>query len=185
MAFERVASRTPAMGVRVAVRGARALLADPEDAGAAFAAALAEDRRDWAFEHGRVLLAYGRWLRRHQRVRESRRQLRSAVDAFVRTGAAPWAEQARRELRAAGEARSGTAVPVTAAWSRLSTQEAQIARLVIEGLSNKDIGERLYLSRRTVGSHLYRMFPKLGVTSRTQLARALGAAGEATTGPPA
>src|SRR6185312_11050637 len=134
-----------------------------------------EDWRDWTFEHGRLLLAHGRWLRRSQRVRESRRQLRSAVEAFVRTGAGPWAEQARRELRAAGDAGSGAVVPGSGAWERLSTQEAQIARLVIEGLSNKDIGERLYLSPRTVGSHLYRMFPKLGVASRTQLARALDA----------
>ena len=183
-AFEQQAARTPAMGVQVAVRGARALLAEPEDAGAAFEAALAEDWRDWSFEHGRLLLAYGRWLRRHQRVRESRTQLRAALDAFVRTGAAPWAEQARRELRAAGEAGPQAAVPVTAAWARLSMQEAQIARLVIEGLSNKAIGERLYLSPRTVGSHLYRMFPKLGVASRTQLARALRAAGQPAGDPP-
>jgi DNA-binding CsgD family transcriptional regulator len=175
-AFEPLASRTPALGVQVAVRAARAVLAEPEDAEAAFTAALAGDWRDWAFEHGRLLLAHGRWLRRHQRVRESRGQLRAAVDAFVRSGAVPWAEQARRELRAAGEAAADTTGPATA-WAQLSRQETQIARMVIDGLSNKEIGERLYLSPRTVGSHLYRMFPKLGVTSRTQLARALGTGG--------
>ena len=110
--------------------------------------------------------------------------MRSALDAFVRSGAGPWAEQARRELRAAGEAASHATTPATASWAQLSTQEAQIARMVIDGLSNKEIGERLYLSPRTVGSHLYRMFPKLGVTSRTQLARALGAAGQPTPDPP-
>ena len=59
--------------------------------------------------------------------------------------------------------------PVPAAWSELSPQELQIARMVAEGLSNREIGERLYLSHRTVGSHLYRLFPKLGITSRVQL----------------
>jgi DNA-binding NarL/FixJ family response regulator len=85
-------------------------------------------------------------------------------------GAGSWAEQARAELRAAGE-RILSAAP--AALSTLSAQELQIAKLAVQGLSNKEIGQRLYLSPRTVGSHLYRIFPKLGITSRTQLASRL------------
>lgn len=74
--------------------------------------------------------------------------------------------------------------PLPSAWDLLSPQESQIAGLVIEGLGNKEIGRRLYLSHRTVGSHLYRIFPKLGVSSRAQLIRALSDAGsvEPTTG---
>jgi DNA-binding CsgD family transcriptional regulator len=65
---------------------------------------------------------------------------------------------------------------VPEAWAQLTPQELQIAQLAAQGLSNREIGERLYLSHRTVGSHLYRLFPKLGVTSRTQLRGALGPA---------
>ncbi len=171
--FAPLAARTPAVGVNVAVRYAQAVLADADEAEQVFASALDRDWSDWPFEHGRLLLAYGSWLRRHQRVSESRTQLRAARDEFVRTGARPWVERVRRELRAAGES---SPAPLPSAWDLLSPQESQIARLVIEGLGNKEIGRRLYLSHRTVGSHLYRIFPKLGVSSRAQLIRALGAA---------
>src|ERR1700687_4768076 len=83
---------------------------------------------------------------------------------------APWAGRARQELRAAGEA-SPKRSP--ARRDQLSAQEMQIAAMAGEGLSNREIGQRLYLSHRTVGSHLYRAFPKLGVTSRSQLLAAL------------
>jgi len=172
--FAPLAARTPAVGVNVAIRYARAVLAEPGEAEQAFTSALDRDWSDWPFEHGRLLLAYGSWLRRHQRVSESRVQLRRARDEFVRTGARPWAERARQELRAAGDA---TPPARAIGWDLLSPQEGQIAGLVIEGLSNKEIGRRLYLSHRTVGSHLYRMFPKLGVSSRAQLVRALGTPG--------
>ena len=62
---------------------------------------------------------------------------------------------------------------VPEAWAQLSPQELQIAQLAADGLTNREIGERLYLSHRTVGSHLYRLFPKLGITSRSQLAAVL------------
>ncbi|NYJ06397.1 DNA-binding CsgD family transcriptional regulator/tetratricopeptide (TPR) repeat protein [Geodermatophilus daqingensis] len=162
------AERTP--GVDLALRSARALLATPAGADEAYRSALALDWSDRPFDHGRLLLAYGRWLRHCHRVVESRMPLRAARDAFVRTGAQPWVERARRELRAAGA--GSTAAPPGAA-ARLSPQELQIARLVAEGLGNKEIGQRLYLSHRTVGSHLYRIFPKLGVSSRAQVARVL------------
>jgi DNA-binding NarL/FixJ family response regulator len=99
--------------------------------------------------------------------------LREAAQSFEALGQLRFAERARRELRASGEARRRR---VPEAWAQLTPQELQIAQLAAEGLSNREIGERLYLSHRTVGSHLYRLFPKLGVTSRTQLRDALGSA---------
>jgi DNA-binding NarL/FixJ family response regulator len=84
--------------------------------------------------------------------------------------------QARRELRASGEtARRRT----PEAWAQLTPQELQVGQLAAEGLSNKEIAERLYLSTRTVGTHLYRLFPKLGITSRAELRDALPAVEEA------
>ncbi|HKC83068.1 MAG TPA: helix-turn-helix transcriptional regulator [bacterium] len=104
---------------------------------------------------------------------ESRAPLREAAQSFKALGLLRFAERARRELRASGEAPRRR---VPEAWAQLTPQELQIAQLAAEGLSNREIGERLYLSHRTVGSHLYRLFPKLGVTSRTQLRDALGPA---------
>jgi DNA-binding NarL/FixJ family response regulator len=166
------ATSAPA-GVRVSLSYARAVLADPDDCEPHFRSALAGNLRDWPFERARILLAYGSWLRRRQRVGESRVHLREARDVFDRTGAQSWAQRARNELRAAGESSS---LPVPNAWEQLSPQELQIALLAAEGLGNREIAQRLYLSRRTVGSHLYRIFPKLGLTSRTQLAAVVLAA---------
>jgi DNA-binding CsgD family transcriptional regulator len=170
--LEPLASGTPSPGVQIPLSYARAVLADPHDAEEHFAVALGDDLSDWPFEHGRLLLAYGGWLRRQQRVTQSRSLLRAAREDFDRIGARSWAERARGELRAAGES---SARPTTRAWDTLSPQEMQIAQLVAEGLGNKEIGERLYLSHRTVGSHLYRIFPKLGISSRGQLTSALAA----------
>ena len=101
---------------------------------------------------------------------DSRTPLREAARIFDALGLRRFAERARSELRASGE-RARRRVPE--AWTELSPQELQIAQLAAEGLSNREIGERLYLSHRTVGTHLYRLFPKLGITSRTQLRDAL------------
>lgn len=122
----------------------------------------------WPWVKARLELAFGAWLRRQRRVAESRHPLRAAQSAFDTMGAPAWAEQARTELRAAGERLTQETTP--AIHTLLSPQELQIARLVAEGLTNKDIGERLYLSPRTVSSHLYRIFPKLNITSRAQIA---------------
>jgi DNA-binding NarL/FixJ family response regulator len=111
------------------------------------------------------------WLRRRQQAGESRAPLRAARDTFDALGADAWAERARRELRAAGE-RSGQ--PAPRALDLLAPQELQIARLAAEGLSNREIGQQLYLSHRTVRNHLYRIFPKLGITSRAELAAVVG-----------
>jgi DNA-binding NarL/FixJ family response regulator len=113
-----------------------------------------------------MLLWYGRWLRRQRRVAESRIPLRAACESFDALGFPALAETARQELRAAGET-SPRRVPE--AWDELTAQELQIARMAASGLSNREIGERLYLSHRTVGYHLHRIFPKLGITSRGQL----------------
>lgn len=115
------------------------------------------------------------WLRRRRRVVESRVRLRHAREGFDELNAPPWAERARRELRAAGEA-IGNRRP--SGWSELSPQEQQIAQLAAAGLSNRAIAQRLYLSHRTVANHLYRTFPKLGITSRTQLHAVLPAGRE-------
>src|SRR5206468_12460011 len=121
----------------------------------------------------RAQLAYGAWLRRQQRMTDSRAPLREAAQTFEALGQLRSAERARRELRASGEAPRRRQPE---AWAQLTPQELQIAQLAAGGLSNREIGERLYLSHRTVGSHLYRLFPKLGVTSRSQLRDALGSA---------
>jgi DNA-binding NarL/FixJ family response regulator len=92
------------------------------------------------------------------------------VEAFDALGAIPWGELARQELRASGEvSRSRT----PAMRDQLSPQELQIAQMASEGLSNREIGQRLYLSHRTVGFHLYHIFPKLGITARSGLRSAL------------
>jgi DNA-binding CsgD family transcriptional regulator len=169
--LEQVAATTPAPLLHTQLSYARAVLAGDAEAEKQFAAALQADLTRWPWTRARLELAYGSWLRRQRRVAESRLPLRSAQTTFDLIGAAHWAGQARTELRAAGERMPA---PRPAAATALSAQEMQIARLAAEGLSNREIGERLFLSPRTVGSHLYRIFPKLGITSRAQLAARLG-----------
>ncbi|MFI5891104.1 AAA family ATPase [Actinoplanes sp. NPDC051513] len=147
---------------------AGAVLADHDESEAMFAEALRIDMTIWPYERNRLLFTYGKWLRRGRRVRESRDYLREARDGFDGLGARPLAERAREELRAAGE-RSDSRIEDI--WDVLSPQEIQIASMVAQGLSNRDIAKGLFISHRTVGSHLYRMFPKLGITSRGELQR--------------
>jgi DNA-binding CsgD family transcriptional regulator len=125
------------------------------------------------FHRARVLLAQGTWLRRRRRAADSRAPLRTARDVFDALGAVPWAERARQELRASGE-RLQRREPDTR--DRLTPQELQIAQLAADGLSNPEIAERLFLSARTVESHLYRAFPKLGITARSELGHVLKSA---------
>jgi len=158
---------------RVALVYADPLLTDGDDAGPKFAAALAADLTGWPWYRARLLLEYGAWLRRRRRVAEGRPPLRTARQICEAYGLRPWAERARQELRATGEP---GCQPPAEQLAGLSPQELRIALLAAEGLSNRDIGQRLYLSPRTIGSHLYRMFPKLGISSRTQLRSVLGPA---------
>jgi DNA-binding CsgD family transcriptional regulator len=150
---------------------ARPLLADDEDAQALFEVAL-EDRSASLYPRARTLFSFGGWLRRQRRGIESRAPLREAIELFDAVGAIRWSDRARQELRATGET-LGPRGPD--ARDQLTAQELQIAQLAAQGLSNREIGERLFLSHRTIGSHLYRIFPKLGITSRVQLRDALPA----------
>ncbi|MCH5676884.1 helix-turn-helix transcriptional regulator [Streptomyces gilvus] len=168
-ALERLPTR-PSDTLYVQLSYARAVLADDDRAETLFATALGQDLTRWPWHRARLELAYGMWLRRRRRVAESRIPLRSALTTLDLIGARAWADQARAELRAAGDR---ITVQGPSAAAALSPQELQIARLAAEGLSNKEIGEQLFLSPRTVGSHLYRIFPKLDITSRNQLAARL------------
>ncbi|MGW3497140.1 AAA family ATPase [Streptomyces sp. NPDC001020] len=120
------------------------------------------------FEAARTALLLGERLRRAQRPGEARAHLRMAWETFEQAGAQPWARRAQGELRAAGE--SGQTSPV-AVLDALTPQELRIAGLVADGLSSKQIAAQLFLSPRTVEYHLYKIYPKLGIGSRTELAR--------------
>lgn len=164
--LEPLAAQTPSPWFQVGMRHARPLLADDDHAEALFQNALDANLTRWPLDRARALLVYGAWLRRQRRVAESRAPLRAARDAFDALGIIAWGERARQELRASGET---SRQPTPGASDLLTPQELQIARMAAEGLSNREIGQQLYLSHRTVGSHLYRVFPKLGIASRSQL----------------
>jgi DNA-binding CsgD family transcriptional regulator len=150
---------------------ALAMTAPDEEAPALFDQALAgEGAQRWPFDRARVQLLYGERLRRVRAMTAARAQLSAAVDEFRRLGARTWADRAATALRATGQVRQR---PDSHDYQELTPQELQIARFAAAGLSNKQIGERLYMSHRTVGSHLYRIFPKLGITSRAALSGAL------------
>lgn len=168
--LEEVALQTPAPLLHVGLRYARALLADDADAEQLYRDALNADLSPWPAPRARLLLAHGVWLRRQRRIQEARAPLRTARDAFDALGLLAWGEKARQELRAAGEA-SDLRVPSGA--DRLTSQELHIARLAAVGLTNREIGQQLYVSHRTVSTHLYRLFRKLGITARSQLRDAL------------
>jgi DNA-binding NarL/FixJ family response regulator len=146
------------------------VLAEEEDAEELYLAALGSDLQSWPWLRGRLQLAFGRWLRRRHQVTEAREALRSAHATLSGIGATVWAAQAVTELRAAGEQTARRSAPT---WQTLTAQELQIIKMAADGYSNKQIGQRLYLSPRTVGGHLYRAFPKLGITSRGQIAACL------------
>ena len=146
----------------------RALLDGDEDLFRAALAAHEEDNRP--FDVARTRLLYGEWLRRDKRKADARAQLRIALETFERIGAAPWAERARTELTATGTTGTSGRTAEHGPSASLTPQESQIVRLAAQGLSNKDIAAQLFLSARTVGHHLYKAYPKLGVASRGELA---------------
>ncbi len=116
----------------------------------------------------RTHLLYGEWLRRQRRPADARGQLRTACQMLEEIGMEAFAQRGRRELRAVGGTTRKRAVTTTV---ELTAQEAQIARLAADGLSNPEIGTRLFLSPRTVQFHLRKVFIKLDITSRAQLSR--------------
>ncbi|MFD6351063.1 helix-turn-helix transcriptional regulator [Nocardia tengchongensis] len=146
----------------------RALL-DDEGAEDLYSRALEiHDREARPIEFARTALLYGEWLRRARRKSEARNQLNEALEVFDRLELRPWAERARHELSAAG-APAADPAGASATATGLTPQELQIVRLAAQGLSNRDIAAQLFLSHRTVGYHLYKAYPKLGVTSRGEL----------------
>lgn len=151
----------------------RALLSDDDSAETHYARALTlHDREARPVKYARTAQLYGEWLRRARRKSEARTVLTEALDMFDRIGMRPWAERARSELVATGAAPSvggQSDSRSNAAVTGLTPQELQIARLAAQGLSNRDIAAQLFLSHRTVGYHLYKAYPKLGVTSRGEL----------------
>jgi DNA-binding CsgD family transcriptional regulator len=166
-------ARLPLISPHLAVltAGAAALCASGEQASALYEQALAvPGAQRWPFDLARVRLAYGEHLRRDRSMVAARTQLSAAVEVFERLGARPWVDRGVAELRATGQTRHRED---HAELGLLTPQEREIALLAASGLSNKQIGERLYLSHRTVGTHLYRAFPKLGVSSRAALRDAL------------
>jgi DNA-binding CsgD family transcriptional regulator len=149
---------------------ASAAITEPQADTAALDEAITEPGNDrWPFDLARIQLAYGSHLRRGKRTTDARRQLAGAAQIFHRLGATPWAARADNELRATGItiSKAGTGL------ASLTPQQRQIALLAAAGHTNKEIAGRLFLSPRTVSTHLYQVFPKLGITSRAALRDAL------------
>jgi DNA-binding NarL/FixJ family response regulator len=162
------ASHTAVTGSQARVAHCRALLAEATTAQDLFEEALTlHTRSSRPFEQARTELAYGKYLRRGRHRVSARAHLQAALDGFEQLGAAPWAEQARSELRAAGQtARKRNPSTVR----QLTPQEVQVARFVAQGLHTREVAAQLFLSSRTVDFHLRNVFAKLGITSRAELA---------------
>jgi DNA-binding CsgD family transcriptional regulator len=173
-ALERLVEATQPCGTDFALgieARSRALLSDGKRAQEAYREAI--DRLSRTLlrpELARAHLLYGEWLRREGRRVQAREQLRTAHDLFAAIGMEAFAERARRELLATGE-KVRKRTPETR--EELTPQETQIARLAGDGLSNPEIGAQLFISARTVKYHLGKVFTKLGISSRSQLRRAL------------
>jgi DNA-binding CsgD family transcriptional regulator len=189
--LERLAERAHASETPLAaglLARSRALLAGSAEAEGLYQEAIEQLRQSTGTAQlARARLLYGEWLRRQRRRRDARQQLRTARDMFDAMGFEAFAQRSRGELLATGERASKRNGEVT---EQLTPQEMQVARLVAEGSSNRQVGAQLFISPNTVEYHLQKVFRKLGVSSRTQLARSLldragdnGAAPPATVGP--
>jgi DNA-binding CsgD family transcriptional regulator len=169
--LERALARVdPAPGPRLEqlTGRARGLLAEP-GAEAHFAAPLAGPAGStWPFERAQLQLDYGEWLRRQRRINDAKPVLGAALETFHRLGAVPWTRRAESELRACGViAQAPAAAP--SALDGLTAQQREIVILAGAGLTNGEIADKLFLSPRTVASHLYRSYPKLRIAGRHQL----------------
>jgi DNA-binding CsgD family transcriptional regulator len=169
-ALQRLEERAGASGTDWglgALASARALSADDELADSLFTESIERlERTSIAVQLARAHLRYGEWLRRVNRRIDARRHLTEAHEMFTRMGAQAFAERARRELVATGEKVRKHQV---SSGGELTAQEAQIARLAGDGLTNQEIGAQLFISTHTVEWHLRKVFVKLGITSRRQL----------------
>ena len=181
-ALERLSTITRAIGTEWALgieARSRALLSTGEAADRLYRDTIDRlGRTRLSVELTRARLLYGEWLRRERRRTEAREQLRTAYELFTEFGLEAFAERARVELNATGE-HARKRIPQTR--DQLTPRETQIAHLVAEGATNPEIAAQLFISPSTVDYHLRKAFRKLGVKSRTQLARHLLAPGEPTT----
>ncbi|MGW4249227.1 LuxR C-terminal-related transcriptional regulator, partial [Nocardia sp. NPDC004722] len=163
------AERTGATWAIAATALAGALAADGEQAERLFRDALAvPEAATRPFQQARTQLLYGEWLRRNRRRTDARAQLGSALKVFEQLRATPWATRARQESALAGE--QPEHLPAGSSRALLTPQELRVTRLAAKGLTNRDIAAQLFISPRTVGHHLSHVFPKLGITSRDELA---------------
>ncbi|MFH9353619.1 AAA family ATPase [Kitasatospora sp. NPDC017646] len=161
----------PTTRMTLLLHHATALLEPGPDPEHHFRLALVNAEGDhWPVERAQARLSYAIWLRRARRPSEARQQLVAALDTAEVLGSRPLAAAVRQELRASGVANSAdSAADSAVALGQLTAQQQQIVRMAAQGLSNREIGEQLFLSPRTVGTHLYNVYPKLGVSSRHQL----------------
>jgi DNA-binding CsgD family transcriptional regulator len=156
---------------------ARGLLAEPSTAGAYFDKALSDPAGNrWPFERAQLQLDYAEWLRRQRRINDAKPILAAALETFEGLLAKSWARRAEAELRACGIS-IPDASTAPEALSELTPQQREIIRLASDGLTNREIADRLFISPRTVGSHLYRSYPKLGVAGRHQLRTVIASTG--------
>ncbi len=165
--FETWALASPADASRALVARCRALV-DDDDADRHFCAAVSLAPALSVFDRARTEQLYGEWLRRQRRRVEARPHLRVALELFSGLSVAPWEARARSELRASGET-ARRRDPSTR--DELTPQELQIARLVAAGKTNPEVAAQLFLSPRTIDYHLRKVFTKLEITTRTELAR--------------
>ena len=175
---------TPSPRLEQLLARAHGILADPASAEPHFDKALSDPVGErWPFERAQLQLDYAEWLRRQRRINEAKPILTTALETFQRLQARSWIHRAETELRACGVA---VADPPDSpdALAGLTPQQRQIIRLASDGLTNREIADRLYLSPRTVSSHLYRSYPKLGIAGRHQLRNVITRAGARPTADP-
>ena len=171
-AMEKAELKAVSPKLALLVAGSQAMVAPGARTVDLYQGALAvPDADKFPFDLARIQLAYGEYLRRDRAITDARSQLSAAKAIFDALGARPWSARAEAELRA-----TGIRVRRSQGQGRsedLTVQERQVASLAATGLTNKEIGEQLFMSPRTVESHLYRVYPKLGITSRAALRDAL------------
>jgi DNA-binding CsgD family transcriptional regulator len=167
--LERWAEWDPRPFTLLVARRCRALITPGPAVERHYQAALAtEGIAELPHEQALTELLFGEWLRRARRRADARPHLRNALELFQRLGATPWIERASTELRATGET-ARKRDPST--LQQLTPQELKVARLAGQGLTNRQIAERLFVSRHTVGYHLHKVYAKLNITSRAELTR--------------